>query len=580
VLPAGSYGTVGNVTAGQTAITYDPTNSTAGGVRFHAAFALQASPAMDAIENTIPGHDVVGPRTVTDASMTAKFGADPGTTLTSATAQFKGNDVGRGLTGTNVPAGAVIKAVTSLTQATMSLPLLPILNATGAIPFPNASKAVSTTTPMFQASDVGMVLAGTGIPAGDTIATFTDNEHVTLTNATTNTKAVSGDKLTLVRDWSAQTVTISHDVNSSGAMAITWKNDVGSPVEPTLPTLTVTEKRKLPLVDTYTGTPTALTFAKATIAGAGGSAGTDTNGIAGGTIQDGSSGTDPFNLAVPAARDEIDKYIIAPGLTGFFNLQQNYGKASAGGLGSFVTGNINADLTTYATDAALATAVHNAILNAPDTNGLVPGSFQLNFGTAVNLQSGGLVSVATAEGALSAGLVVTAQTPAIDSVPNAIVTVDFGNVSGIGLGDKNLAGLNVQDSDPITNVSTVTPDNTRLFAGGTSFSNSWQVGGPDPGSTVIASPGPGLYTIGWTFASRKNVNIPDTQVLGVMYPGALVPDLSGISDGTLLALGAILGTAFPVDRSTCGVVGLLGLFCAADPNALGPSLAGICALFP
>jgi len=349
--------------------------------------------------------------------------------------------------------------------------------------------------------------------------------------------------------------------------------------EAAFPGVTVGEKRTIPANDTYIGVPAAIGEAKATASGPSGAGATDLTGLATGVTQEGSTGTDPFNLAVPAARNEIVSGVVAHDVTGTFKIQSNFGP-----LGSIDSGALN--IAGYASDAAFATAIKNGILNATDTGGLLPGTFAANFGAAVNAQSGGLISSAVAQSALSAGLVVTAVRPDNVNGVNGSFTITFGSSTlggalpqPVGLGFQNLGSVNFVTSDPITQVSTLTPDNHRLFAGGTSFSNSTDVGGTDPGHTVIASQGPGVYSLGWAFSGTKAGLLPDTQALSVMYPQALVPDLSGIGPATLAILQVALGTAVTVDTSRCGVVGLIGLFCSADPNGLGPDLAGLCGLF-
>jgi ABC-type phosphate transport system substrate-binding protein len=73
---------------------------------------------------------VVGGRTVTDAVTNGGTGAPPPSPIvTSATAAFVAGDVGSTVSGTNIPAGAVITTVDSATQIHISIPTL--ASATG-----------------------------------------------------------------------------------------------------------------------------------------------------------------------------------------------------------------------------------------------------------------------------------------------------------------------------------------------------------------------------------------------------------------------------------------------------------------
>jgi hypothetical protein len=440
---------------------------------------------------------------------------------------------------------------------------------------------VTSATAAFVAGDVGKRITGLKIPAGAVIQTVVSPTEVITNPIPINTVAQTGMTLTIYRQLTGQSVTIGRDVGATGSMSFSWKNDTGTPVKALNPTVGISEKRAKPPVtsgaDQYLLAPTLLTFAKSTATGPGGSGAQDATGITTGNIQQGSSGTDPFNLSVPAAQNEIDRIVIAPDLTGFFTINQNFGP-----IGLYKTAAISPDEGDYADDAAFRLAIKNAILNAPVTDSLFVSNgtaFKTAFGTAVFVQSAGAVPIATAEALLSAGLVVTGTRPNNGTSTNGSVDVNFGSASGVGLGNQNLSSMNVVSANTITQVSTITPDNKVLFAGGTAWGGSTQTGGPNPGAAIVSSPGPGVYSIGWAFSTRKSTNIVDTQALGVLYPEALVPDLTGISPATVAIIGAILGSALPVDTSRCGVIGLLGLFCSADENALGPDLAGICALF-
>jgi hypothetical protein len=537
-LPPGAYASIGHVSAGQTAITYDPTNNTSGGIRFSASLTTKSTLALDHIESLIPGSDPVGPRTVNDVTLKPKFGTDTGLVVQSATAAFTGNDVGRALTSTGsaLPVGEVIKSVTDATHANMSLPFASVAIADGVVVTGSLNQITSATAGFTAADATNHTPVAGGVLAGTVINAVSGN---TATLSNSFAKAGTGVKLTIGRVASSQNLTIGRDVNSSGSIAIKWVNDKGSVAEPTsflptYPAVTVGEKRKIPLNDTYTvATPAALTFAKTAATDPGGSGAKPTYGATTGTIQDGSSGVptdNPFNLHTPAAANEVDQLVIAKDVTGGdYRLSQAFGP-----LGDISTG----DIAFNATNTAIKSA-------------MVAGA-----------------STPTLAGALTAGLIVGAGT--VDPAGNTRFTITYGFVQ------SNLAGLNVATTAADGVTTPLTPDNAIIATA--NFANSAQVGGTDPGASIVASPAPGVYEGGWAFSHRKLGNTDDTQALFVSYPAGVVPDLSGPGVALLIASGVLqtIAPLFTINTDPCGVVGLLALFCEQNANGLGPDFAGFC----
>lgn len=101
--------------------------------------AVLTKPATTAI-TTATALTMNGSRTFSDASLTA---GSP-TIGSTATAQFNSADVGRAISGTGIPAGATIAAVTSVTSATLSVPAT--ATASGAYTITNPGQVVPNGT--------------------------------------------------------------------------------------------------------------------------------------------------------------------------------------------------------------------------------------------------------------------------------------------------------------------------------------------------------------------------------------------------------------------------------------------------
>ena len=134
-----------------------------------------------------------GAKTVADCSISKNL-----PTLTSASAAFTAADVGSRLSGPGIPIGSRIQSYTSATSVTMSNPAtVTAANAKvtigGARTFSDAvttagSTALkSTSDAIFTQRDVGLAIAGNGIPTGSKIQAVTNQTTATLSNAATTT---------------------------------------------------------------------------------------------------------------------------------------------------------------------------------------------------------------------------------------------------------------------------------------------------------------------------------------------------------------------------------------------------------
>ncbi|MFI5914654.1 IPT/TIG domain-containing protein [Dactylosporangium sp. NPDC051541] len=150
-----------------------------------------------------------GPLAATTArSVQGCTGSNAGTTLTPGGAcTFSATDVGLTVLGTGIPAATTITAVNAGTgvatiSKAMTAPVTgttvvnvysgtavkALTDAAGA----NNTKALSTTTAMFAATDVGKAVSGANIPAGTVITAFTDTKNVTLSNNLSGAQTASG----------------------------------------------------------------------------------------------------------------------------------------------------------------------------------------------------------------------------------------------------------------------------------------------------------------------------------------------------------------------------------------------------
>lgn len=134
-----------------------------------------------------------GAKTVSDGAITKNI-----PTLTSATAAFTAADVGSRLTGPGIPIGSRIQGYTNASTVTMSNPASATatnvkVTIGGARSFSDAITTTASTTlrstsdAIFTQRDVGLPIAGNGIPTGSKIQAVTNATTVTLTNAATAT---------------------------------------------------------------------------------------------------------------------------------------------------------------------------------------------------------------------------------------------------------------------------------------------------------------------------------------------------------------------------------------------------------
>ena len=155
-----------------------------------------------------------------------------GTTVTSASANFTASDVGRSITGSNIPVGATIQSRTNATTITLSaaataagtaqvLAIGSDESVTSARVVNDAVFATSTTitsaTAGFAASDVGLKVASTaGIPANSYITTVNSATSVTINAATT----VNGSAKKLIIGEASVTAPVNGDQAAALASTI------------------------------------------------------------------------------------------------------------------------------------------------------------------------------------------------------------------------------------------------------------------------------------------------------------------------------------------------------------------------
>ncbi len=128
-------------------------------------------------------------------------------TVTSTTANFTAADVGRGISATSIPHGDTIATFTnsttvvlavaaSATAANKKISIADAATMTSARQLKDAhtttaSLTVTSATAVFAASDVGLSVTGTGIPAGDYVATAPNATTITLHAAATVTSTTA-----------------------------------------------------------------------------------------------------------------------------------------------------------------------------------------------------------------------------------------------------------------------------------------------------------------------------------------------------------------------------------------------------
>lgn len=146
-------------------------------------------------------------------------------TVTSATAAFTVEDVGRPISGAGIPAGATIASRNSGTSIELSAPAdhADVRTITDAVTV-NGDATMTSATAVFVAGDVGKTVTGAGIPGGTTIASRTSATEVELSqNATgAGTTVVIG-----TASKSSQTITIGGFTSLVSATLTTLAGDLG-----------------------------------------------------------------------------------------------------------------------------------------------------------------------------------------------------------------------------------------------------------------------------------------------------------------------------------------------------------------
>jgi hypothetical protein len=185
-----------------------------------------------------------------------------GTTITSATvtsaALFTANDVGSRIYGTGIPAGAYIVSFTNASTVTISANATATATVAGTLTggaynfrnvpdgnfiavvkkYDGASLAVSTTASsttltsagLFQASDVGRSISGSGIPLGATVTAFTSASSVTISSAATATGSTTAVFDRLAGGVSSLTTTTTASSTTVTSSALFLPTDVGRPI--------------------------------------------------------------------------------------------------------------------------------------------------------------------------------------------------------------------------------------------------------------------------------------------------------------------------------------------------------------
>lgn len=155
-------------------------------------------------------------RTVADAVI-----VEADATVTSATAAFTVDDVGRTISGSGIPAGATIASRNSATSIELSAPAdhADVRIVTDGVT--NSGDAtVTSATAAFVAGDVGKAVTGTGIQAASVIASVNSATSVELDK----TASGSGTGVTLTigtASKSSQTITVGPNVNGLPSASLT-----------------------------------------------------------------------------------------------------------------------------------------------------------------------------------------------------------------------------------------------------------------------------------------------------------------------------------------------------------------------
>ena len=153
-------------------------------------------------------------RTVADAVI-----VEGDATVTSATAAFTAEDVGRTISGSGIPAGATIVTRNSATSIELSAPAnhADVRTVTDAVTV-NWDATLTSATANFTAADVGKTVTGAGIPGATTILSVTSATEVEMSaNATgAGTTVVIG-----TASKSSQSITVGANVNGLAAATLT-----------------------------------------------------------------------------------------------------------------------------------------------------------------------------------------------------------------------------------------------------------------------------------------------------------------------------------------------------------------------
>ena len=179
----------------------------------------EAGPLQHALDDGIVSLN--GGRTITTGLTTNAVA-----TVESTVAAFYPQDVGRHITGTNIPAAATVIAYSSPTRITISA--VATGTATSAAPVTlrlgfittgatDGTTTLSSSAAAFVAADVGKFVSGTNIRPGTRIVTFTDSTNVVMSDAATGT--ASGLTITIGKAALSATSTPTIDAAMADYMA-------------------------------------------------------------------------------------------------------------------------------------------------------------------------------------------------------------------------------------------------------------------------------------------------------------------------------------------------------------------------
>ena len=165
------------------------------------------------------------------------------------------------------------------------------------------------------------------------------------------------------------------------------------------------------------------------------------------------------------------------------------------------------------------------------------------------------------------------------------VNGDYNISFGGAFATQSLPSLSIPAASVTGSLATTVLDDGSLW-------NALRNGGDDAALNPIIDLGQGIYTSSGTMNSGgiplvgakttgKASFVGDTQYLFLQYPAGLVTALAPNLATDFTAAGllqSIVGANLTVNTDTCGVLGVLALFCTAASGSIPATLAPICGL--